>query len=129
MAIASFAAGENISNGDAVYVGENSRLFRASADDIATAATVGIAIDTAGAGSLVRVNLDGLFFDYENLTPSEKHFLSINNPGQVVAYSGWLEEFNAGANDAYLQYVGRAVLSSGMDIELSPPVLVQYPTV
>lgn len=127
MAIASFAAGENIANGQAVYVGENSRLFRASAAELSTARTVGIAIDTAGPGSLVRVNLDGIFVNYTNLTPGEKQYLSINTPGQIVAYSGWLSEFDASSQDAYLQYVGRAVLSSGVEIELAPPVEVLFP--
>jgi len=127
MAIAAFAAGELIETGDAVFVNNGGLAFKAAAKNQDSASTVGIAIDTGNAGTLIRVNVDALFSQYENLIPGERQFLSIATSGQIVAYSGWQQEFNVYADNAYLQYVGRAVSNSGIEIELSPPVLINYP--
>jgi hypothetical protein len=127
MAVAAFAAGELITAGEAVYVSGDGFLYRASAADIASAQTAGIAIDTGNAGTLIRVNADAIYYGYTNLTPGEGHYLSVATSGLIVAYSGWQEEFNTNAGTAYLQFVGRAISSSGVEVELSPPVQMNYP--
>ena len=127
MAVASFAAGQLISAGQAVYVDTNGFLYLASASNVTTASLVGIAIDTGNVGTLIRVNCDALYNGYSNLIPGDRQFLSITNSGQIVAYSGWLSEFNTRAQGAYLQYVGRVVSSSGVEVEANPPVFVNYP--
>ena len=127
MAIASFAAGELITAGQAVYVDESGYLYLAGAADVKTASAVGVAIDTGNPGSLVRVNCDAVYNGYSNLIPGDKQYLSILTSGQLVSYSGWLSEFNTNANSAYLEYVGRVISSSGVEVELSPPVFMTYP--
>ena len=127
MAIASFTAGEAITAGQAVYVDSVGKLFKASGGSQTTASVAGIAVDTGSAGTLLRVNVDAPYYGYDNLVPGDKHFLSIVNSGQITTYSGWLEEFDTYADVAYLQYVGRAIVTSGIEIELSSPVQVNYP--
>ena len=127
MAIASFTAGEAITAGQAVYVDSVGKLFKASGGSQTTASVAGIAVDTGSAGTLLRVNVDAPYYGYDNLVPGDKHFLSIVNSGQITTYSGWLEEFNTYADVAYLQYVGRAIVTSGIEIELSSPVQINYP--
>lgn len=127
MAVASFAAGELIAEGQAVYVGGDGLLYLASASSVTTSSLVGVAIDAGNPGTLIRVNCDALYNGYSNLVPGDRQFLSIATSGQLVSYSGWLSEFNTGAKDAYLQYAGRAVSSSGVEIEANPPVFVSYP--
>jgi|TARA_R100000479_G_scaffold2198_1_gene1321 hypothetical protein len=127
MAIASFTAGEAITAGQAVYVDSVGKLFKASGGSQTTASVAGIAVDTGSAGTLLRVNVDAPYYGYDNLVPGDKHFLSIVNSGQITTYSGWLEEFDTYADVAYLQYVGRAIVTSGIEIELSSPVQINYP--
>ena len=127
MAIASFTAGEAITAGQAVYVDSGGKLFKASGGSQTTASVAGIAVDTGSAGTLLRVNVDAPYYGYDNLVPGDKHFLSIVNSGQITTYSGWLEEFDTYADVAYLQYVGRAIVTSGIEIELSSPVQINYP--
>jgi hypothetical protein len=74
MAIASFAAGENITAGQVVYVNEVGRLFLASSADLTTASVVGIAIDTGSSNTLIRVNVDSLFYGYTGLIPGDRQF-------------------------------------------------------
>jgi len=127
MALAGFAAGQYITAGQACYVGSDGLLYLANASSPTTATTVGIAIDTGHPGTLIRVNVDAIYNNYSGLVPGVKQYLSIATSGQLVAYSGWLNEFNTRADSAYLQFVGRAISSSGVEVELSPPVYVQYP--
>lgn len=129
MAVAGFAAGQYITAGQACYVGSDGLLYLANAAKPATASTVGIAIDTGHPGTLIRVNVDAISNDYSNLIPGTAHYLSISTSGQIVPYSGWLNEFNTAAKSAYLQFVGRAISSSGVEVELNPPLYVQYPLV
>jgi hypothetical protein len=127
MAIASFAAGENITAGQVVYVNEVGRLFLASSADLTTASVVGIAIDTGSSNTLIRVNVDSLFYGYTGLIPGDRQFLSITNSGQLVSYSGWQQELDVYSDNAYLQYVGRAISTSGVEVELSTPIFMSYP--
>lgn len=127
MAVASFAAGELVTAGQVVYVATDGLLYLASAASLPTASTVGISIDTGNRGSLIRVNCDALYNGYSNLVPGDRQFLSILTSGQLVSYSGWLTEFNTNAKNAYIQYVGRAVSSSGVEVEANPPVFISYP--
>ena len=127
MAIASFSAGEFITSGQAVYVNNTGKLFLASSADKTTSSVVGVAIDTGAVNTLIRVNLDSIYYGYTDLIPGDKQYLSITNSGQIVSYSGWRQELTTYADNAYLQYIGRAISTSGIEIELTPPLFISYP--
>ncbi len=127
MAIASFQAGEAISAGDAVYVSLDGLIFKASSFNLTQATVVGIALDAGGAGSLIRVDTDALYARYTGLVPGEYRYLSVLTSGQLVSYSGWFDELGTTTIDAYLTTVGRAVTTSGMEVEVSKPLYTTNP--
>jgi hypothetical protein len=124
MAIASFAAGQSLNAGDAVYLTPGGLAFKASGKTKDQASVVGVSLDSGFPGSLVRINLDDVYTSYSNLVPGNSYYLSITNSGALVAYSGWSSEFVAYGQNAYLQFVGRAVSSSGLSVETGTPVFV-----
>lgn len=128
MSLASFIAGEAISAGNAVYVGSTGLLYKANALNQTQASVVGVAIESGSSGSLVRVNTDHIYAGYTGLNPGEYRYLSILNSGQLVAYSGWAAELATISVDAYLETVGRAVTTSGLEVEASTPLYVVNPT-
>jgi len=128
MAIASFRAGEAIATGDAVYVGASGFLYKASGAGTTEASVVGLAVDNGTSGSLIRVNVDGVFEGLSGLTPGESSYVSITSPGSIVDYSTWLSELSVINVDGYLTNIGRAVTSTKLSVEVSPPVYVVNPT-
>lgn len=128
MAIASFRAGETIAAGDAVYVGSNSLIYKASALNTTQASVGGIAIDGGSAGALIRVNADSIYSGLSGLTTNEYQYLSITTSGALVDYAGWSAELATISADGYLTNVGRATSPSTLAVEIQPPVLVVNPT-
>jgi len=126
MAIASFRAGETITAGDAVYVGSNGLIYKASALNTTQASVGGIAIDGGAAGTLIRVNADGVYSGLSGMTPGEYRYLSVSTSGAIVDYPTWASEFTALASDAYLTTIGRSVTPTDLQVELSTPTLVVY---
>ena len=126
MAIASFRAGETIAAGDAVYVGSNGLIYKASALNTTQASVGGIAIDGGVVGDLIRVNADGVYPGLSGMTPGEYRYLSVSTSGAIVDYPTWTSEFAALASDAYLTTIGRSVTSTDLQVELSTPTLVVY---
>lgn len=127
MALASFIAGETISVGNAVYVAANGFIYKASSLTELQASAVGVAIDSGVSGSLVRVNPDHLYVGYSGMLAGEYRYLSVLNSGQLVSYSGWASEFSTISGNAYLETIGRAVTSSGLEVEPSTPIYVVNP--
>lgn len=127
MALASFIAGEAISAGNAVYVEANGLLYKASSLNQTQSSVVGVAIEAGSLNSLVRVNTDNIYTGYSGLNPGEYRYLSILNSGQLVTYSGWAAELATISADVYLEIVGRAVTTSGVEIETSTPLYVVNP--
>jgi len=128
MAIASFRAGETIAAGDAVYVGSNGLIYKASALNTTQASVGGIAIDGGATGTLIRVNADSLYEDLSGLTPGEYQYLSITTSGALVDYAAWSAELASVSVDAYITNVGRATSSTQLAVEINPPTLVVNPT-
>ena len=128
MAIASFQAGESLSAGDAVYVASDNLLYKASALNTTQASVVGIAIDSASAGDLVRVNADGIYENLSGLTPGEYQYLSITTSGALVDYAAWAAELATVSVNAYITNVGRATSATQLAVEVDPPALVVNPT-
>lgn len=128
MATTSFRAGESISAGHAVYVTASGFLYKASAGTQTQASVAGVAIDNGVSGSLVRVQSDALYPNYSGLTVNDYRFLSILSSGQLVSYSSWSAELSGTTlSGAYLTNVGRSVSTSGVDIEIQPPIFVLRP--
>lgn len=125
MAIASFIAGETISAGDAVYVGANNLIYKAIATNLTQSSVVGVAIDSGQSGALLKINTDALYFSYSGLTAGNTLYLSIANSGQLVSYSTFSSQLaSSSLSGAYLESVGRAVSSSGIEIEVGKPVYI-----
>lgn len=122
MAIASFRAGQTISTGDVVYVGASGLLYEASAAYRDQASVVGLAIEGGSAGSLIRVNTDAVYSNASGLVPGEIRYVSLLTSGQHVNYSGFINELTLTTLDgAYLEVVGRAVTTSGIEVEAGKP--------
>jgi hypothetical protein len=126
MTIARFTAGGDIAQGAAVYVAPGGVIYTASAKTVQTASVVGVAMEAGYLGTVVPVNLDAVYTDYSNLIPGKPLYLSIASSGVLVSSSGWLEEFASYSGDAYQTFMGRCVSTSGLSIEISPPVLIAY---
>lgn len=128
MSIASFRTGQAISAGDVLYVGASGLAYKASAAYRDQASVVGLSIDTAAAGSLVRVNTDAIFIDGSGLTPGETRYLSLLTSGQHVTYSGFINELSSSIlQGAYLEVVGRSVTTSGIEVEAGRPFFLNNP--
>lgn len=129
MAVTSFKAGEAISAGNAVYLSSAGLIYKASAVLSNQAAAIGLALDSGAAGSLIRVDGDFLYTSASGLTPGEYRYVSILSSGINVSYSAWAAELASTAYDgAYLTILGRAVSTSGVEVELSRPLFVSNPT-
>lgn len=128
MAIASFRAGETISAGDAIYVGSNGLVYKASGLNVTQASVGGLAIDSGSSGALIRVNVDSLYESLSGLTPGEYQYLSITTSGALVDYATWNTQLAAISADGYLTNVGRATNTTSVAVEIQPPVLVVNPT-
>jgi len=129
MAVTSFKAGEAISAGDAVYLSSTGFIYKSLAILSDQAATIGVAIDSGAAGSSVRVNGDFLYTAASGLTPGEYRYVSLLTSGTTVPYSTWETDLAlTGYGGAYLTILGRAVTSSGVEVEPSKPKFISNPT-
>jgi len=125
MAISSFTAGSAITAGDAVYLSSGNLLYPSIASSSARTPVIGIALDTAAAGSLVRVDNDGVYAQSSNLIPGEDLYVSPVQSGTLVSSSGFYEQlYGSPLFRANLSRVGRSISTSGYAIELKPPVLI-----
>ena len=128
MAITSFRAGESISAGEAVYVSSAGLIYKASSLTQDQASVVGIAVDSASSGELVRVNSDAIYNEYSGLTPGELQYLSITTSGQVVDYATWEAQLATVSVNPYQELIGRAITSSGVAVETGKPRYIVNPT-
>ena len=129
MAITSFTAGEAISAGNAVFVSSSGFLYKSTAVYLDQASVVGLSIDSGSAGALIRVNSDDIYTSASGLTPGEYRYASILTSGQTVSYAGWASDLALTSYDgAYLTIVGRAITSSGVEVETSKPLFIANPT-
>lgn len=129
MAIASIRAGEAISAGDAVFVSSAGLVFKASASSLEKASVAGIAVSSASAGDLVRINLDAIYTSTDTYTPADTLYLSVLTSGSYATYdivsSGLALTSYPGA---YFTEVGTAVTSNKINVEVSLPRFVVNPT-
>lgn len=129
MGISSFRAGEAISVGDALYVASNGLAYKGIANDQTKAQIVGVAIDAASTGNLARVNNDGVAETSSSFTPGALQYLSLDTAGAYVDYETIAASLpSSPISGVYLATVGRAVSATEIDLEITRPVFVQYPT-
>lgn len=129
-----FTAGEDLAQGDFVYVSGVS-VFKASALSGLAAtnyASIGAAAAAASIGSTVAVNLDSIVvLGDANITadsaliPGEFYYLS-RYPGQVTRYS---TASGIISNSGTLQYqvvapVGQALSTSELEVEIQPVTII-----
>ena len=125
MSIASFRTGQAISAGDVLYVGASGFVYKASAAYRDQASVVGLSVDTAAAGSLVRVNTDAIYSNASGLTPGEIRYVSLLTSGLHVNYSGFVSEVRSTSySGVYLAVVGKAVTTSGIEVEAGKPFFI-----
>ena len=128
MAITSFIAGGAISAGDAVSLNTSSLLFRSIASNFEQASTIGIAIDSGVAGSLIRVNNDNIYTSASGLTPGETRYVSLLTSGQHEPYAVWISGLvNTTYSGAYLAPVGKSLSSTSISVETEKPFLINNP--
>ena len=124
MAIVSITAGGSITAGDVVTLDSSGLAHKATALTVSQATAVGVALDSGGAGNLVRVNADSVYAQFSDLTPGEDQFVSVVS-GQIANYPAWISGVvTGGYTGGYMTRVGRAVTTSGLGIEIQPPVFV-----
>jgi hypothetical protein len=124
MAVTSFRAGAAISAGDVVCL-VNGLLEKSIGTSLNQAASVGVAIDSGAAGSLIRVNPDSIYTSSLTFVPGDIQYLSVATSGAIVDYPSWQTEFDALAvSGAYLTRVGRAITTSKIEVEIQKPVYI-----
>jgi len=124
VALLSFTAGGSIAANDVVYVDTAGLAHKASATTLPQATAAGVAIDSGVAGSLIRVNPDGIYASFSGLTPGEIQYISLTS-GELATYPTWIADLaSSSLPGAYLARVGTAISSSGLDVEFSRAVFV-----
>lgn len=125
MALVSFIASENINKGDVVTINPSGLLYKASAIEERNARVVGIATNTGQANELISVNKDSYSASSSGLTPGSPVYLSVVSGSLNTSYADWLDEaFSTTLTTAFVTSVGRAVTSSGVNVEVAKSVLV-----
>lgn len=124
MALLSFVAGGSIAANDVVYIESTGLIHKASATTSPQASAAGVALDSGAAGSLIRVNPDGIYGHFSGLTPGEVQYISLTS-GEISTYSSWVTSLaSSSLPGAFLARVGTAASTSGLDVEFSRPVFV-----
>jgi|688.fasta_scaffold245432_2 hypothetical protein len=129
MAIASFLAGEAISAGDVVFISNSGQIYKSSSVYFTQAAVAGVALDSAIAGSQVRINCDHIYVGYSGLVPGEFQYVDVLNSGRLATYSTWVNGLlDTSLPQAFLAKIGVSVSSSGLSIEREIPLLISNPS-
>ena len=129
MAIVSFRTSESITAGQAVFVNQNGLASRTNALSFDSSSVAGIALDTAAAGSLIRVNTDAIYTSTSSFTPGEIQYLSPTSSGAYGSY----EVVSSGIGNTayagfYLTTVGQALTTTKLSIELGRPTFIENTT-
>jgi len=124
MGLISLTAGGTIDANDVVYVDSSGLAHKASAVNLESAIMAGVALDSGGAGALIRVNPDGYYGNFTGLVPGEVQYLSLTS-GELTTYANWVTDLTSSSLEgAYLARVGTAATTSGLDVEISLSVFV-----
>jgi len=128
MALVSFRALTSITAGQPVTVGSSGTIYPSSAATLSNAKCIGVALDSASAQGLVRVDKDRIQYIFSGQTAGNIPYLSITSGTIQPSYTAFQTELNASAlSSAYLVPLGRAISSSGINIEIGRPVFVTAP--
>ena len=125
MAITSFQAGEAISAGNAVVVSNSGVLLKGLATSQAQSSLVGIALDTASTGNLVRVCSDSVYTGSSSFLPGVVQYLSPTASGVLIDYPTWVSQLTSlPTSGAFLTRVGRAISTTNLEVEIEKPIYV-----
>lgn len=128
MALVSFRAFTNINAGQLVTLGPSGTIFPSSAANLNNSKCVGVALDSGAATDLIRVDQDSIQYIFSGQTAGNIPYLSITSGTIQPSYAAFQTEVNASAlTSAYLVPLGRAISSSGINIEIGRPVFVSVP--
>lgn len=118
------SAGGSISANDFVFVNSAGLAFKSCALTQAQATTVGVALSSASAGSLFQVESDSVVATFSGLTPGSMQYVAVSS-GSIAEYPVWINSVVSGGYvGAYLSPVGRAVTTSGIEIERGLPTFI-----
>jgi hypothetical protein len=124
--VASFylVTGDSVSANDFVFVNSVGLVFKASALTQAQATTVGVALNSAAAGGFVKIESDAFVATFSGLSPGDMQYVAVAS-GEIANYPNWINAVVSGGYDgAYLTPVGRAISSSGIEIERGLPTFI-----
>ena len=122
----SFVASQAISKGDAVALDTSipGRIRAVDMQNFELSKVVGSSFDTVSPGGLCRVVSKGPAECYGGLEPGSTYYAPITG-GQPVAYAEFVNQLVAlSIPNAYLAAVGKALTSTTLSVNLSPPVFV-----
>ena len=124
MARITLVAGGAVSSNDFVYIDPVGFAHRASALTQPQATVIGVALTSAATGATFTVETDALIPTFSGLTPGDMQYLTVTS-GVVADFSSALGSVvTAGLDGGYLTPVGRAITSSGIEIERGFPTFV-----
>ena len=113
-----------MSANDFVFVNPAGLAFKASALTQDQATTVGVALTAGAAGTQVKVETDAYVTTFSGLTPGEMQYVAIAS-GQIANYPTWINSVvSGGYTGAFLTSVGRALTSSGIELERGLPTFI-----
>lgn len=124
MARITLVAGGAVSSNDFVYIDPVGLAHKASALTQSQATTIGVALTSATAGSSFTIETDALIPTFSGLTPGDMQYLTATS-GVVADFSSALSSVvTAGLPGGYLTPVGRAITSSGIEVERGFPTFI-----
>lgn len=116
--------GDNVSANDVVFVNPAGLAFKASALTQNQATAVGVALTAAPAGGQVKIETDSYLATFSGLTPGEMQYVAVSS-GQIANYPTWINSVvSGGYTGAFLTSVGRALTSSGIELERGLPTFI-----
>ena len=116
--------GDNVSANDFVFVNSVGLAFKASALTQDQATTIGVALNSASAGGYVKVESDAYVATFSGLSPGDMQYVAVAS-GEIANYPTWINSVVSGGYvGAYLSPVGRAISSSGIEVERGIPTFI-----
>lgn len=116
--------GDSVSANDFVFINPVGLAFKASALTQDQATTIGVALSSAAAGGYVKVETDAYVATFSGLSPGAMQYVAVSS-GEISDYPTWINSVVSGGYvGAYLTPVGRAISSSGIEIERGLPTFI-----
>jgi len=128
MGFATFLAGETLSPGQPVALTSGGVIYKCCAVDPNTSTLLGVCLESGMPYSQVRVGIDNAGYLYSNLTVGESYYVGLTSGTLISGYNNFVTALSGTAFlSAALNYVGRAITTSRIGLEVSPPLQLQNP--